>query len=348
MADTAGTATVSGNRGAFRVLCRAEGTVVNQQRAANYALEVRAMPARVPILLDTDIGSDIDDAVCLAYLLAEPRCELVGITTVTGQPVERAMLADAVCRAAGRDDVPVFSGCPEPILYRQRQPKAPQAEVLPRWDHRCDFAPCEAVEFLRRTIRERPGEITLLTIGPLTNVGLLFAQDPDTPVMLRALVMMGGYFFEGRSEWNTAGDPIASQIVFSAAVPKLTAYGLDVTTKCTMASAECRRRFRGGPLDVVHDMAEVWYRDRDRITFHDPLAAASTFEPGLCTYRQGRVTVELARGEHFGDTLFGQEAAGPHVVAEKVDRRPLRPLPRRARGAQRAAGARAPGARARA
>jgi purine nucleosidase len=277
------------------------------------------MAAPVPILLDTDIGSDIDDAVCLAYLLAEPRCELVGITTVTGQPLERAMLADAVCRAAGRDDVPIHSGCPTPILHEQRQPKAPQAEVLPRWDHRTDFEPCAAVEFLRRTIRERPGEITLLTIGPLTNAGLLFALDPEAAGMLKALVMMGGYFFEGRHEWNTGGDPIASQIVFSAAAPKLVAYGLDVTTRCTMSSEECRRRFRGGALEVVRDMAEVWYRDRDRITFHDPLAAASVFEPDLCTYRQGRVTVELARGEHFGDTVFAEDAAGPHTVAEKVD-----------------------------
>ncbi len=199
------------------------------------------MPDRIPVLLDTDIGSDIDDAVCLAYLLAEPRCELVGITTVTGQPAERAMLADAICRAAGRDDVPVYSGCPEPVLYEQRQPKAPQAEVLPRWEHRDDFEPCAAVEFLRRTIRERPGEITLLTIGPLTNAGLLFALDPETAGMLKALVMMGGHLLRGRAASGTpAGDPIASQIVFSAAVPRLVAYGLDVTTKCTMPADECR------------------------------------------------------------------------------------------------------------
>ena len=277
------------------------------------------MPDRIPILLDTDIGSDIDDAVCLAYLLAEPRCELVGITTVTGQPIERAMLADAVCRAAGRDDVPIHSGCHAPILFEQRQPKAPQAEVLSRWDHRADFAPCSAVEFLRTTIRGRPGEITLLTIGPLTNAGLLFALDPEVAGMLKALVMMGGYYFEGRSEWNTAGDPIASRIVFSAAVPKLVAYGLDVTTKCTMPAEECRRRFQGGPFEVVRDMAEVWFRGQARMTFHDPLAGAGIFEPGVCTYRQGRVGVELERGEHFGDTVFVEAAGGPHVVAEKVD-----------------------------
>jgi purine nucleosidase len=53
--------------------------------------------------------------------------------------------------------------------------------------------------------------------------------------------------------------------------------------------------------------------------FHDPLAGANIFEPDICTYRRGRVSVELARGEHFGDTVFAEDAGGPHVVAEKVD-----------------------------
>ncbi|HEX29746.1 TPA: nucleoside hydrolase, partial [Candidatus Poribacteria bacterium] len=99
------------------------------------------MDERIPVLLDTDIGSDIDDAVCLAYLLKQPRCELLGVTTVTGEPERRAMLASAICKAAGRDDVPIRSGSADPILVEQRQKKAPQAEVLPRWQHREDFEP---------------------------------------------------------------------------------------------------------------------------------------------------------------------------------------------------------------
>ena len=80
-------------------------------------------------VLNPDIGSDIDDALCLAYLLRQPACELVGITTVTGQPVERAMLASAVCRAAGRDNIPIRAGAAKPLLVEQLQPVAPQAEA---------------------------------------------------------------------------------------------------------------------------------------------------------------------------------------------------------------------------
>lgn len=278
------------------------------------------MAPQTPVLLDTDIGSDIDDAVALACLLAEPRCELVGVTTVTGQPRRRAMLAEAVCRAAGRPDVSVHSGCARPLLVEQKQPHAPQAEVLPRWDHRDDFEPGTAVEFLRRTIRSRPGEITLLTIGPLTNVGLLFALDPEVPAMLRRLVMMGGRYFEPRkTEWNTSGDPICSELVFRAEVPELVAYGLDVTLQCTMPADECRGRFRGGPFEVVRDMADVWFRRADKITFHDPLAAACVFEPDLCGYRVGAVRMDLERGDTFGVTVFEECEGGPHRVASEVD-----------------------------
>src|SRR5690349_15179257 len=105
---------------------------------------------RVPVLFDTDIGSDIDDAVALAYLLKEPRCQLLGITTVSGESIERARLADAVCRAADRLDVPIHAGCAEPLLIEQRQCEARQKTVLPRWPHRAEFAAGTAVDFLRQ------------------------------------------------------------------------------------------------------------------------------------------------------------------------------------------------------
>ncbi len=194
---------------------------------------------RIPVLLDTDIGTDIDDAVCLAYLLRQTRCELVGITTVTGEPEKRAMLADAVCRAAGREDIPIHSGVATPMLTESIQSTASQAAVLDRFPHRTDFAPNTAVEFLRRTIRSRPGEITLLAVGPLTNIGLLFAGDPEIPRLLKGLVLMCGLFNPRTSygnvrEWNAFGDPYATAIVYRAPIRPHVSFGLDVTTRCTM------------------------------------------------------------------------------------------------------------------
>ena len=278
------------------------------------------MADAVPLLFDTDIGSDIDDAVCLSYLLAEPRCQLLGVSTVTGEAQKRAMLADAICRVAGRTDVPVWSGAEQPLLVSQGQPAAPQAEVLPRWPHREDFPANEAVCKLRQVIRERPGEVTLLTVGPLTNIGLLFALDPLAAAMLKRMVIMGGMFFGDRMpEWNIKCDPHAAAVVFRAPVPEVRVCGLDVTTKCQKSAEECRRRFRGGPLDVVAQMAEVWFRHRELITFHDPLAGVCAFEPNVCTWRRGRVDVLHGDPKLAGLTALAESAEGAHFVADTVN-----------------------------
>ncbi len=273
------------------------------------------------ILLDTDIGSDIDDALCLAYLLARPRCGLAGITTVSGEPGRRAAIASALCRAAGRD-VPIHAGAPVPLLVDQRQPHASQAEALVdegrvRWPHRADFPPGTAVEFLRRTIREDPGGITLLAIGPLTNLGLLFRVDPEIPFLLRRLVLMCGRFLGPDAEWNALCDPQAASIVYAARAREHRSVGLDVTLKVSITADEARLRFRHGLLRPVLDLAEVWFRKADRVVFHDPLAAVSLFAPEVCRFARGTVAVDLAAVP--GRTTWAASADGPHEVAVEVD-----------------------------
>jgi inosine-uridine nucleoside N-ribohydrolase len=282
-------------------------------------------PVKTKVLFDTDIGSDIDDAVALSYLLAQPDCDLVGITTVTGEPVKRAMLASAILRHWGRD-VPVYPGAAEPLLVPQRQTTAPQAAALARWDHAREFPRAEAVEFLRRTIRTHPGEIVLLTVGPLTNAGLLFAVDPETASMLKALVMMAGSFTDSagagrRLEWNARGDPHATAVVYRTPVAVHRSVGLDVTMKVRMKAAGVRERFGAIPLLApVLDMAEVWFRKRDVITFHDPLAAAAIFADDLVRFESGNVEVDLEAPDQLGATRWSPGGDDPaHEVALDVD-----------------------------
>src|SRR5215211_7025092 len=104
------------------------------------------------VLLDTDIGTDVDDAVALAYLLSHPDCELLGITTVTGEVEKRASLASILCQMAGKD-IPIYPGADHPMRGEQRQPLAQQAVVLPRWSHKTDFPMGQAVDFLADAIR---------------------------------------------------------------------------------------------------------------------------------------------------------------------------------------------------
>jgi len=194
------------------------------------------------VLFDTDIGSDIDDAVALAYLLAQPECELLGITTVTGQAVQRAQLASALCLDAGQD-VPIYPGREAPLLIKQLQPLAPQAAALARWPHAVDFPSGQAVAFLRQTIRAHPGEVILLATGPLTNVAALFAMDEEIAGLLQGLVLMGGMFVSrhadgGLLEWNAMLDPHAAAIVYSSGVRMHRSIGLDVTEKVKLPAAE--------------------------------------------------------------------------------------------------------------
>jgi inosine-uridine nucleoside N-ribohydrolase len=203
---------------------------------------------------------------------------------------------------------------------QQRQPIAQQAAALPRWPHETHFPENQAVEFLAETIRSYPGEVTLLTIGPLTNIGLLFSKHPDVAPLLRGLVMMGGSFGEEeRVEWNIAVDPLAAEIVYRTPVRLHRSLGLNVTRKLVMPAEEARKSFTAPLLKPVLDMSEIWFSGfYPSITFHDPLAAATLFEPGLCSYEQG--TVRLDNTDKPGKTIWEPGGAdAPHQVAMTVD-----------------------------
>lgn len=275
------------------------------------------------ILLDTDIGTDVDDAVCLAYLLSHPDCELLGITTVTGEADKRASLASILCQSAGRD-IPIYPGADRPMRGEQRQPIAQQAVALPRWPHETHFPQSQAVKFLADTIRSHPGEVTLLTIGPLTNAGLLFSTHPDVAALLGGLVIMGGNFDEtgpeaGRIEWNIAGDPLASEITYGAAVRLHRSLGLNVTQKVVMSADQVRERFTAPLLRPVLDMAEIWFAGfYPSITFHDPLAAATIFDDHLCSYQEGTVRIDNTSAQTRTMWQPGSPDS-PHQVAMTVD-----------------------------
>jgi purine nucleosidase len=277
------------------------------------------------VLFDTDIGSDIDDAIALTYLLAQPQCELLGVTTASGEPVKRAEMASAICRAAGRPGVPIFPGAPLPLVGAQHQPLVPQHAALGNWSHETRFPEGEAIEFMRRTIRAHPGEITLLAVGPMTNIALLFRTDPEIPRLLKEVVLMCGKFTSrkiswGEMEWNATCDPEATAIVYRSEPPALRSYGLDVTIQVTMAREEVAQRFaRDKRLRLVLDFAQVWLAKQDKIYFHDPLAAVNVFAPDICGMERGQVTVDLKDGLEKGRTLWQRAAAGRQEVAVTVD-----------------------------
>jgi purine nucleosidase len=278
------------------------------------------------ILLDTDIGSDIDDSLCLAYLLNQEQCDILGITIVSGDSMNRAKLASVILKAAGRDDIPVYPGVEQPMLVPQKQPVANQAGYLSKWPHETKFPEGQAIEFMRRNIRENPNEITLLGIGPLTNIALLFAVDPGIPALLKRLVIMCGVFaykYQGDScltEWNARCDPHATAMVYNAPVKNIVSVGLNVTGQVVMEKEKILKRFSTGLLKVVLDFSGILDNTRNSIVFHDPLAAAVIFKKEICDFKRGNVEVETGSGRLEGLTYWKEDKDGKNDVAFGVNR----------------------------
>ena len=277
------------------------------------------------ILLDTDIGSDIDDAVCLAYLLANPACELLGVTTVSGEVEKRAQMVSAMCRVADQE-VPIFPGRDRPLMPGLKwQPDAPQAARLDKWPHQTAFPQGQAVAFMQQTIRDNPGEVVLLAIGPLTNVAALLAADSEIFGLLKGLVLMCGVFTNqlagiGPLEWNALLDPVATALVYEEKTAVHRSIGLDVTCQVKMDAAAVRQRFQSPLLRPVLDFAEVWFaHKRDEILFHDPLAAVTIFDQNVCQFERGQVEVELKSDKLLGMTHWRPQTDGPHEVALSVN-----------------------------
>lgn len=275
------------------------------------------------IIFDTDIGSDIDDSLCLAYLLKQPACQLLGITTVSGEPVKRAMLASALCKAANKD-IPIYPGIERPLLAPQRQPAAQQASALSKWKFEKDFEMNNAIDFMRSTIHKYPGEVTLLAVGPMTNVALLFSIEPEIPSLLKRLVVMCGAFTDsptnyGPREWNAICDPHAAAIMYNTAVPECKSVGLDVTCQITINRSDFLHSFTSEIMKPVLDFAQVWFQEQEKITFHDPLAAAVIFNDKICGFEKGNISVNTDDGGMCGQTRWEPCVDGRHEAALSVD-----------------------------
>jgi len=279
---------------------------------------------KIKLLLDTDIGSDIDDALALCYLLSNPGCELMGITTVSGESEKRAELAHQICMESGHY-LPIFPGASEPLQGIQPQPIAQLATDLRTNRFGRSSSPDDAIDFLYKTIISNPGEITLLSIGPLTNIALLFTKYPETARLLKQLVLMCGVFHyelsglqHMASEWNASVDPVALSIVYNSMVPVHRSVGLDVTCQLVIKKEIAKKCFEVESLSAILPLFDR-FTYHDCITFHDPLAAVSVFEQDVCSFLKGRVTINSISEDIPGKTFWEAQKPYLHEVASEVD-----------------------------
>jgi len=287
------------------------------------------------IILDTDIGDDIDDAYALALILGSPELELLGVTTVFGNTPARARQAQTILRLAERDDVPVASGCggvmsprvSYPFSSAQRYLENAQTRqfetCLPNKDLPA-LSPLHGVDFLIETILDGGGDIVPVTIGAMTNMATAMVKEPRIVERIPRIVAMAGAFTLNRSEWNIKCDPVAAAIVLDSEVP-MTLIGLDVTLQCRFNDADLKR-LHETDRPVARNLSaatRAWAGNTGRKmpVLHDPLAVETLFRPGLVDMRNGRAAVELAGERTYEYTVFAPAAKGkkgPHDVGSEV------------------------------
>ena len=260
------------------------------------------------MVVDCDTG--VDDALALLYLAGDPTVELVAVGTVDGNvPVPLgAQNCLRVLDVAGCGAVPVAVGCDRPLLepshYAERfhgrdglgdSGLPPSARQL---------SSESAVAQLLRLARSQPGELTLLAIGPLTNVAVALMLESELPVLLREVVVMGGAVacpgnHSPWAEFNVAHDPEAAEMVLSAAWKELTLVGLDATSQALLRPPAVARitACASGPARFATRILRQQMERNGEFELCDPLAAAICLDRSLATRLSTPVRVEL-RGEH--------------------------------------------------
>ena len=264
--------------------------------------------SRQKIILDTDIGGDIDDAFALALVVSSPEFELLGVTTAWGNTQLRARVADRMLCETGMSNIPVLAGVAADHSgayinqgrWADAIPKRPQPYG-------------SGVDFILDQIRRYPNEITLLAIAPMSNVGALIERDPATFRKLKRVVMMGGSVYRGygdlgyvpnrgpEPEFNIKSDVPSARRLFASGVP-LFVMPLDSTQ---LKLDEVKREVLFRQITPLTDALTLLYHlwGQQTPTLFDPVAVAFSIRPEVCPTRPMHIEVD--------DKGYTRPGAGP-------------------------------------
>src|SRR4028118_526414 len=269
------------------------------------------------IILDTDIGDNIDDALALALAVNSPELHLLGVTTVFRNAPRRATLARYILDELGHTSTRVVAGISKPLLQRYDFQLGTQFQILEDdvWD---DTA--HAVDFLieQARVEEEPDPDNLLTvvcIGPLTNVAVALVREPDLIPRIR-LILMGGCWSRAEAETNIRSDPEAAAIVFNSGV-EISMVGLDVTRRCELSPTHLRQISAASTRSVrlLQQLIDLWQDGTTRTpVLNDPLAVLSLFDDCI-TWEDKCIEVVLC-GEQRGCTLVGDGEPNARVAVD--------------------------------
>ncbi len=278
------------------------------------------------VILDTDIGTDVDDLMALALLLGTPSVHLHGVTTVYGDTLLRARIVKRVARLSGRS-IAVHAGASDPASGRDVWWAGHEGDL---YDDLEDETPdgLDGVGYLVDEVLAHPGEIDVVAIGPLTNIAAAITRDDRFAGAVRHLWIMGGAFADDEREHNFRSDVTAARVVFAAGIPT-TVTGLEVTRRIDVRADAVTRIADSGPLGRLID-AEIrqWWAfwDAQWNVPHDPVTVLTLTEPELFAFSpDGVVTVDddpadpgLSRHRVGGGRTRVTVSLDADVVAERV------------------------------
>ena len=271
------------------------------------------------IILDTDPG--IDDSLAILLALASPEIALEGLSVVHGNSSAEQGTVNAlsVLELAQASHIPVYQGCELPLV--QPSLLAPETHGEQGIGYAKLSAPLsqpkvqKGSDFLIEKIMSSPGEITLVCIGPLTNIALAIRQEPRIVGNVKEVFVMGGAIrHEGNTtplaEFNTYVDPHAAHIVYHSGMP-ITLTPLDVTYQCIFLKDDLNRLLKiDSPITkFIADATRFYmefhneYQKIDGCVINDPLTLMLTFMPELCDYQELYVDVDLSGGVSMGSTF---------------------------------------------
>jgi len=280
-------------------------------------------PSRV--IIDTDPG--VDDALALLLAMRSPELEIEAITPVAGNVPLELTLPNALrlVEIAGRTDIPVAAGAKTPLVRRLVTATYAHGEnglggaVFP--EPRIKPVPESAAELIHQTVRKYPGEVTLIPVGPLTNIATALNLDPELAGMVRGIVMMGGSLSGGNitpaAEFNVYVDPEAARIVFQSGIP-ITMVGLDVTRKTSLTEDHVHQ-LESAQNPVSQAAAKIARNAIDHTrqqgflvgpNMHDSLAVATFLDPTLVKLKEYYVDVETSGELTAGETVGYSPTAG--------------------------------------
>jgi purine nucleosidase len=297
------------------------------------------------VILDTDLGSDVDDALALALALASPEIDILAITHVGRESRLRAQITEKLLRLAGRSEIPVHAGCRVPVLGGNTfgcQGHEGEGILEPGEDPPVDEE--HAVDALLR-LSLLHSDLEVVAVGPMTNLAVALMKDPDLAGRIRRLTIMGGHLrkveyggfvFPHGIDYNLCSDPHASFVVLRSGIPARLVTA-DVTLRVWLREQDLSRieaagtPFHGALARAVRIWTPVMNRlfggagarmDQDNVAFlHDPLTVAASYDESFCTFEELEVEPAISEGDLFRtlERPGATEGSSPMRCATGVD-----------------------------